>query len=298
MRILVLSDLHLEHQPNWSLDAVVPHDFDVAVFAGDTSSPPSRSVEIAHAFGQRHAVPVVMVAGNHEFYGHDLVAAELAGLERAAQLGVHYLTPTDDRGVVVIDDTRFVGATLWTDYALWSTGPDDREDQQAFAMRTARQNLNDHRAIHMMVAGVGRKIWSPVDALRVHERDRAHIDAALAVEHDGPTVVVTHHAPHYDSITDRRRRPGTVAISPAYASDLSALIEARQPELWVHGHTHDSVDYQVASTRSTRVMSNPKGYGPHVGVWSSVDGGPENAEFNPNMVVEVLRRDHDQRWSL
>jgi Icc-related predicted phosphoesterase len=45
-------------------------------------------------------------------------------------------------------------------------------------------------------------------------------------------------------------------------------------QLWVHGHTHDSVDLDIAGTR---VVCNPRGYAPD----------DLNPEFQPGLVVEV-----------
>ncbi|WP_210336812.1 metallophosphoesterase family protein [Aquamicrobium zhengzhouense] len=55
-------------------------------------------------------------------------------------------------------------------------------------------------------------------------------------------------------------------------SDLSSLIKAGRPDLWVHGHVHDTFDYRVGSTR---VVANPKGY------------RNENPLFDPAMVIDV-----------
>ena len=46
--------------------------------------------------------------------------------------------------------------------------------------------------------------------------------------------------------------------------------------LWIHGHTHDSFDYQV---QGTRVLCNPRGY--------AKEGKVENALFDARLVVEV-----------
>lgn len=46
---------------------------------------------------------------------------------------------------------------------------------------------------------------------------------------------------------------------------------------WIHGHIHDSVDYQV---RGTRVASNPRGY-------KLGGGGMENLEFREDFRVDV-----------
>ena len=42
-RLLILSDLHLEHRPVWSLPETFP-PFDIAVFAGDVDGSPERAV--------------------------------------------------------------------------------------------------------------------------------------------------------------------------------------------------------------------------------------------------------------
>lgn len=86
------------------------------------------------------------------------------------------------------------------------------------------------------------------------------------------TVVVTHHAPHPQSVQPRHQ--GT-ALSPAFVSDLSTLIEEYQPELWIHDH--GSHDYKVGQTR---VLANQAGC-------PNFHGGRENPWFHPSLVVEV-----------
>ena len=91
----------------------------------------------------------------------------------------------------------------------------------------------------------------------------------LATPFDGPTVVITHHAPHWDSVHPKFRSD---PVTGAFASDLSSLIIQHQPNLWVHGHVHNSSDYRVGTSR---IVCNPHGY------------GNENPAFNGQFVVEV-----------
>ena len=84
-------------------------------------------------------------------------------------------------------------------------------------------------------------------------------------------VVITHHAPSKQSIEARQRES---VLSAAYASNLDEFIETYQPDLWVHGHMHNSSDYKHGKTR---VMCNPRGY----------EGYRPNSLFNPSLVVEV-----------
>lgn len=55
------------------------------------------------------------------------------------------------------------------------------------------------------------------------------------------------------------------------------------PELWLHGHIHASQHYVVGGTR---VLSNPKGYGPSLPRMPTI----ENPDFNPALVIEVQPR--------
>jgi len=68
------------------------------------------------------------------------------------------------------------------------------------------------------------------------------------------TIVVTHHAPSSRSIP-----PQNVGdtLSAAFASDLDLMIQASRVPLWIHGHTHYNVDYQIGMTR---IYSNQRGY--------------------------------------
>jgi Icc-related predicted phosphoesterase len=256
VKILIMSDLHIEYSPRWSLPEVLP-EHDVVVLAGDIDSPPSRAADWASEAFEK---PVIYVPGNHEYYGrningNDLFWASFSG----KRTSVHVL----DRHSVVIDGVRFIGATLWTDYYLFGL----REE----AMSEAAVALNDHRLI---MSGAGLK-FTPADALERHLGDREFLERELSELFGGPSVVVTHHAPHRGSIEDRFMSD---MLSAAFASDLTHIIEKHRPALWLHGHMHHSCDYRV---RSTRIVCNPKGFGPR-----SEGGKPMNVAFCMK-IVEV-----------
>jgi Icc-related predicted phosphoesterase len=62
-------------------------------------------------------------------------------------------------------------------------------------------------------------------------------------------------------------------LSPAFVSDLSALIEEFQPAAWVFGHTHHNIDEQVGSTR---IVTNQRGYPDEL-----------SAGFRPDRTIDV-----------
>ena len=196
MKIWTLSDLHLgRHDEDIDLD--IP-DADACVVAGDLYQPLLGSLRM---LGTRVAkrMPVVFVAGNHEFYGDSYTRGRSLAHSDPVP-GVHFL----DDAVVVIDGVRFVGATLWTDYALYAGGlsPKGADIEIASAMETAGRLIRDHSRIRVGGDGAAHW-WTPSDARRVHQRSKAFIEFALAQPFDGPTVVVTHHAPHAGSVAPR-----------------------------------------------------------------------------------------------
>jgi subtilisin family serine protease len=241
--------------------------FDVAVFAGDINGSPSDGMRWLRAQPGFESCEIIFVPGHHEYYGRDIGKEEERALETAAETRIHFLNAST---VPVIDGVRFLGAVLWTDYQLFG--------DRARAMQAAAYSMNDHRLIKKKWDGQ-TATFLPRDALLRHESDRAWLEHQLKTPHDGPTVVVTHHGVGFGSVHPRF---ATDILSAAFSSNLTWLIEAH-PEiaLWIHGHTHDGFDYTVGSTR---VVVNPKGYGPHP------DRGmtrQENELFNPVMVVEV-----------
>lgn len=259
MRLFVLSDLHLEFEP---YDLPENLDFDVAVFAGDTWKPVSRTIEwlAAQRNGALRGKPVVVVCGNHEFYGHEMTTARTDGRKRAAELDIYLLDP----GVVVIGGVRFVGATLWTDFTLLG--------KQIAAQQHAQRRMNDYRRISIL-HNEKRRLLRPQDTVNLHRQDRAFIQATLAHQFIGPTVVVTHHAPHANSVAAEFLGD---PLSPAFASNLNDMIMTYQPALWVHGHDHRHHDYLIGRTR---IVANPAGY--------PLRNGRENENFDPRFTIEI-----------
>lgn len=211
--------------------------------------------------------PVVFVAGNHEFYGNVLEDALEQGRMAAAEAGVHFLNADS----VTIDGVRFIGATLWSDFDLFG--------RSELSMETAAGGMNDYKLIKRRAirpGHPGKFRLAPKETAWHHARQRAYVANELAKSFDGPTVVVTHHGPSPRSLPPHLARD---PLSPAYVSDLEWLIEKHQPTLWIHGHIHNSVSYRIGKTR---VLSNPKGYGPGNG-----HRHIENANFDPQLILNV-----------
>lgn len=264
MRLQIASDLHLEHL-EWKFPAfrgVEPGGADVLVLAGDVAKG-SRALDL---FGD-WPCPVVYVPGNHEFYGGEM-AAVLADLQQRADAfpNVKVLAP----GTWVHGGVRFIGCTLWTDYAVFGA------ERVAAAMAICAARIVDHHFIR----NVGDRPFLPADALALHGIQRLWLRERLAEPFAGKTVVITHHGPHRNSIAPHYANDLT---SAAFASDLADCLGIA--DLHVHGHTHESFDYTV---RGTRVVANPMGYCRGTkGASTPADLRRENAAFDCRLLVEV-----------
>ena len=245
MRIHLLSDLHNEFSPF----IPEPLDCDVVILAGDIDVK-TRAVDWAR---QSFSVPVLYVPGNHEFYGGHLTRT-LEKLRAAQDDRVRVL----DRDDVILAGVRFLGATMWTDFAATGNPP--------IAAFSAQNSMNDFRQIR---TANYRRI-RPADLVEQSVKTRDWLRTKLAEPFDGRTVVITHHAPTLRSLQDNPHA-GT-HLDAAFANRWEYLMGGERVALWVHGHSHTAVDYDVAGTR---VVSNPRGY------------PGEETGFCPKLVIEV-----------
>ncbi|MCS4088480.1 metallophosphoesterase [Rhizobium sp. BK176] len=245
-----MSDLHLETVPY--PDAFQPRrpDFDILVCAGDIWEGDSLP---AFRFLRRLAgdKPIVFVMGNHEHWNGVLHE----DLELAKALAREYSVTVLDGEAATIGGCTFVGATLWADHTLSLAGANPSAE-------TGENIEIAHDGVaHLITVG---------DAVALHRTARAQL--VRLVEHSDrtlPLVVLSHHAPHPDGLTEAMRNTWSAGNS---ASDLSSLIDAGRIDLWVHGHLHHSVDVRRGRCR---ILCNPAA--PMFG----------NVRFDEALVVEV-----------
>ena len=242
MRIQYFSDIHLEFG-DCELSLA---DTDILVAAGDIHTEINGLGWLAQA-----GCPVIYIAGNHEYYGGDLVHT-LNQLESASkQYNINFLENT----TFFYRDTRFIGTTLWTNF----------NDRNRELMEHAIYSMNDYNFICR-----NEQLATPVDILNIHEASYDWLENELSKPFTGKTVVITHHAPSTRSWNNAFE----IDRKFTYCNEMDCFIRQYQIDLWIHGHIHFSVDYLLYNTR---IVCNPRGYAGY----QVIDG------FSIDKVIEI-----------
>lgn len=259
MRLQLLSDLHLETE---AFDPEPAPGAELLVLAGDIDAGWHGLTRFAG-----WPVPVLMVAGNHEFDGREWTEAWPALRECAAASGIRLLEREtcrlrDDRGRSI----RFVATTRWSDFDLFGAAERER------AMRAAG---------YFMRLMAATRNGQPFDALAVRDESlvcRRWLEAALGAdarrEPADATVVLTHFAPSLRSADPRYgRQAGTASFCNA-DDDLIG-----RADLWLHGHLHCRHDYRVdrPGRLPARVVCHARG----------LASKGEHEGFDPARLIEV-----------
>jgi Icc-related predicted phosphoesterase len=263
MKLQIFSDLHTDVAKTKPIK--IADDVDAVIVAGDVCEGVEKAFRTLRTIVPG-AIPILFVAGNHEFYRRFIRDEIARARELASSFHIFFL----ERDTVLLNGVFFAGCTLWTDYCIFG------KSNQAAVMNACARGMNDHRLI-----GWQRQPWlrfRPQEAALLHHQSREFLSEALATASDKPTVVIVHHGVHENSIHPRYL---TDPLSGAFTSSVD-VIQSAQPDLVVHGHVHHSLDYRIGTadyrigtTRKTRVVCNPYGY------------GDENPDFDGALVVEV-----------
>lgn len=252
MKIRLLSDLHTEFRLPYKTHTMSKyHGEDVLVLAGDIASGSTNTVDVIKHFLDCGFPQVVYVPGNHEYYGTDFDDFNAKMQAKCSNLpGAHYLNP----GTVTIAGVKFVGATLWTNFA-----------DNPFSQSAAKHTINDFR----MIRGF--------DVNRCAQTYYKHLDYIVDQYEDRDphqkVVVVTHFLPARECIAPRFRGPDL--LNDYFANDLGEFIGTMSNTTWLFGHTHDATDIVLGDTR---VVANPHGY------YNALNDG---VGFDPHKVIEL-----------
>jgi predicted phosphodiesterase len=234
MKVQLLSDLHNEFYRPDAPPKIEQTGADLIVLAGDIDVGLDGLVW-ANKEAERLGKRILYVAGNHEFYHHDITLRNEMRAFAAGSGRLHFL----ENDELILGDVRFLGCTLWTDYRA--------AGDPVLSMMEVQQHLSDHHVVRN-----GERLFLPEDALAFHAESRAWLEGKLKDSFAGKTVVVTHHGPH---LLCRHPSFPLNAIATAFLSDLNDLVE--MADVWCFGHTHANLDAEVGKCR---LVSNQRGY--------------------------------------
>lgn len=265
-----------------------PVDCDVHLVLGDSAGSLTNALRItAEALKDSTAIKIY-VPGNHDFYisqtePNTWYQDQLErGRRVAEQCGINLLVNQS----MMVGDTKICGTTLWTDLgarpADWSKKMAMQQSQRGYldGRPGDRDYHNDFREIRFGAPG-SKNRFTPSQWLSLHEEAMTWLRAEVVIDHIGEIVVASHMAPHPDSLL-----PGQHMHDWLYATtDCGDLFQ--HVNLWVHGHIHQSRDYEIDGCR---ILSNPRGYPTEPRRRDAGTPAFENSAWDPGLVVEVERR--------
>ncbi len=245
MKLQILSDLHIDSYARRDLPLVnIPKsDADLILVAGDTANSDLGMAWLQQQ-AEHHQKPVVTIAGNHEYFGEDILTFD-SKLQQWDNFDSQLLTGLKVLQCRALDvgEVRILGCTLWTDYQFEAT---------ADTVEAAMRFMRDYQQIM-----AGDVLFSPAISVQIHTQHRRWLKHALieAKAEGKKVVVMTHHSVSKQSVSERY---AGLPSNAAFVTELSSWMhEAWAPALWVHGHTHEAFDYHIANTR---VVVNPRAY--------------------------------------
>lgn len=262
MKIAYGSDLHLEFDiPKPDLEPV--RMADVLVLGGDICKGRNEAtgrphiMEYAEECSKVLSISVLVICGNHELYRQEITGF-LDDCRKCAEMSekVHFL----ENEMLVLGGTRFLGCTLWSDFAM--------VENSVQAMELAREVIYDYRRIKVAETGGEERYILPEDMRRWNAESRAFLADRLAVEFDGKTVVITHFPPIPMSAPEFSESPLTPYFNNNWAADIAG--GTLSPDIWISGHTHHMEELTLGRTR---IRSSQGGYPGELGPfrWGMVE---------------------------
>ena len=252
MKIHFISDLHCDFTP---YEHQLP-ECDVAIIAGDVGEHSLYLEEIIKNNPERQ---VVFVPGNHDYYGCSIKEKDLEFKNLETKFcNFKYL----QNDWIEIDDVAIFGATLWSNLDAYKNAVWNFQLKRWYTT-----GINDCFNI---------KGWDTEEMINEFETAISSLKLFEEQCREKKKVIVTHFAPSLMSVAEKFKNE--TPFNSYWCNGLSDELVAKF-DLWIHGHTHTSLDYEInhfsLPERSCRVMCNPKGY------------NKENLEFDPELIVEI-----------
>lgn len=201
-----------------------------------------------------HYTKIFYVMGNHEYYCKEGYSMEYIRSKLKKSIKGFPKIVILDNESFEIENIRILGSTLWS-----RVDPKNEADVMKY--------INDYKMIHVSNDSEGDqcKINNHSRKITVQETNELNRIAREWLEKeiqssDKPCIVLTHHAPLYSNITDKKYTCDPMyagkSTNDAFHNDLDSFI--KKPMIaWIYGHTH----YVSSFTHNdVLILTNQKGY--------------------------------------
>ncbi len=224
----VMSDTHCEfHRDNGKsfVEGLDIGDADVLILAGDINIAKNNLLfDTLNLFcSSFEDLKIIYIHGNHEFYGSNREFV-LDNTREAVKHNSNLIWLDND--IVTIEGCRFIGAPLWFPY--------DYENVKY------EHSIGDFSEIEKY------SDW-------VYSENRKAVGFLEKNVMEGDTVI-SHHLPSAKSVARQFHKS---QLNRFFLCDIEYVIAKLCPALWIHGHTHFSLDYRIWKTK---IVCNPFGY--------------------------------------
>lgn len=274
MNLRIASDLHLEFFPkgediDYSMFVKPNEDSkkkDILLLAGDICTWTRKDHLFKFLdFCSKNFYQTCYIPGNHEYFGSYFEDVIISDIDSRYE---NVISCEDE--LFYVGDIMIIGSTLWTDYNQGNPN----------AMIEARRFMNDYQTIRSKKTN---KLFSPEESTRTNKMSRGFIKNALKnVDNSiNCVVVMTHHSPSILS-TDERFKGDSMNFAFSNTGLEEELLltddpDVRKPNIWIHGHMHNSSDYFIGQTL---IICNPFGY------WNGFKN--ENRDFSNTFLIEII----------
>jgi len=235
MIIQYASDLHLEFPQNKRFlenNPIEPKG-DILLLAGDIV-PFAVMNEHKDFFSyiSDNFLATYWVPGNHEYYHSDIVDKPATFQEKIRD-NVFLVNNIS----IQHDEIQFIFSTLWSEIKPASQWQIEME-------------LSDFHVIKHE----GNRFTSN-QFNQLHQESLSFLKNELNSKPSDKKIVVSHHVPTLYNYPEEFK--GNV-LNEAFAVELYGLIEDRQPDFWIYGHTH--VNTSEFTLGKTQLLTNQLGY--------------------------------------
>lgn len=260
INISFYSDLHTEFDKGYHFIPEFDPSVDVIIFAGDCFVSGRSYSWLNKMLVEHRETPfIIFVPGNHDYYNNTISEFDEHMIKMKEMFPNFFFLNNKS---LKVDDVVFHGSPLWTTFEAY--GP----TYEIACKKQARLCLNDFIMINRKEGGI-----TSAEMEFMGKQCQSFLKKSLAINEEGKNVVITHFPPLIECTNPKYP---VNSLSPYFNNDLTELVKSSDCDLWIYGHNHYNMDFEL---HGTRFISNQRGYVKH----------KENVgkEFNPKMRIEI-----------